>query len=125
MSAAGFTVPGLVARLGRRLPAPLVSLHFVAGLELARRLNWLSPPAELDGRSFAITIEDLGVRSSFMAVSYTHLQRLGVGGRIGHGHQERLAGGLAGRLGRGLPRAARPTRSSVVLSLSPAPARGR
>ena len=52
--------------LGRRLPAPLVSLHFVAGLELARRLNWLSPPAELDGRSFAITIEDLGVRSSFM-----------------------------------------------------------
>lgn len=66
MSAAGFTVPGLVARLGRRLPAPLVSLHFVAGLELARRLNWLSPPAELDGRSFAITIEDLGVRSSFM-----------------------------------------------------------
>lgn len=39
MSAAGFTVPGLVARLGRRLPAPLVSLHFVAGLELARRLN--------------------------------------------------------------------------------------
>lgn len=66
MSGAGFTVPGLVARLGRRLPAPLVSLHFVAGLELARRLNWLSPPAELDGRSFAITIEDLGVRSSFM-----------------------------------------------------------
>lgn len=66
MSRAGFTVPGLVARVGRRLPAPLVSLHFVAGLELARRLDWLSPPVELDGRSFAITVEDLGVRSSFM-----------------------------------------------------------
>nr|WP_315529429.1 SCP2 sterol-binding domain-containing protein [uncultured Achromobacter sp.] len=57
--------PALVARLGRRLPTPAVSLHFVAGLELARRLKWLSPPPELDGRSFAITIEDLGLRSAF------------------------------------------------------------
>ncbi|WP_348995145.1 SCP2 sterol-binding domain-containing protein [Achromobacter sp. HNDS-1] len=65
MSDSRFAVPGLVARLGRRLPAPLVSLHFVAGLELARRLNWLSPPPELEGRSFAITIEDLGLCSRF------------------------------------------------------------
>ncbi len=57
--------PGLLAKVGRRLPAPLVSVHFVAGLELARRFKWLSPPPELDGRSFAITIEDLGLRSSF------------------------------------------------------------
>lgn len=57
--------PALLARLGRRLPTPFVSLHFVAGLEVARRLKWLSPPPELDGRSFAITIEDLGLRSSF------------------------------------------------------------
>jgi len=57
--------PAWLARLGRRLPAPFVSLHFVAGLELSRRLNWLQPPAELDGRSFAITIEDLGLRSAF------------------------------------------------------------
>lgn len=57
--------PAWFARLGRRLPAPFVSLHFVAGLELARRLNWLQPPPELDGRSFAITIEDLGLRSAF------------------------------------------------------------
>ncbi|MGE6915371.1 ubiquinone anaerobic biosynthesis accessory factor UbiT [Achromobacter kerstersii] len=57
--------PGLLAKVGRRLPAPLVSMHFVAGLELARRLKWLSPPPELEGRSFAITIEDLGLRSSF------------------------------------------------------------
>jgi len=57
--------PGLLAKVGRRLPAPLVSMHFVAGLELARRLKWLSPPPELEGRSFAITIEDLGLRSRF------------------------------------------------------------
>ena len=57
--------PGLLAKVGRRLPAPLVSMHFVAGLELARRFKWLSPPPELEGRSFAITIEDLGLRSSF------------------------------------------------------------
>jgi len=61
--ALGFS--GLLAKVGRRLPAPLVSMHFVAGLELARRLKWLSPPPELEGRSFAITIEDLGLRSSF------------------------------------------------------------
>ena len=35
----------LLARLGRKLPAPLVSLHFTAGLELARRFKWLAPPA--------------------------------------------------------------------------------
>ena len=38
--------PALLARLGRKLPAPLVSLHFTAGLELARRFKWLAPPAE-------------------------------------------------------------------------------
>ena len=41
MSPAAFTLPSLVARLGRRVPAPLASLHFAAGLELARRLKWL------------------------------------------------------------------------------------
>lgn len=59
-------VPGVVAKLGRRLPATFVSLHFAAGLELARRLKWLTPPSELEGRSFAITVEDLGLRSSFV-----------------------------------------------------------
>ena len=57
--------PALLARLGRKPPAPLVSLHFTAGLELARRFKWLAPPAELDGRRFAITVEDLGLRSCF------------------------------------------------------------
>lgn len=59
-------LPPLLARLGRRVPPPLVSLHFVAGLELARRFKWLAPPPELEGRSFAITVEDLGLRSSFV-----------------------------------------------------------
>lgn len=65
MSAA-LNLPPLFATLGRRVPGALVSLHFVAGLELARRLKWLEPPAELEGRSFAITVEDLGLRSSFV-----------------------------------------------------------
>lgn len=64
MSAA-IVLPSALARIGRRLPTPLVSLHFVAGLELARRLKWLSPPEELEGRSFAITVEDLGLRNCF------------------------------------------------------------
>lgn len=59
-------LPPMLAKLGRRVPGPFVSLHFVAGLELARRLKWLEPPQELDGRSFAITVEDLGLRSSFV-----------------------------------------------------------
>ncbi|MDH1176536.1 SCP2 sterol-binding domain-containing protein [Achromobacter mucicolens] len=65
MSAA-LNLPPMFAKLGRRVPGQFVSLHFVAGLELARRLKWLEPPAELNGRSFAITVEDLGLRSSFV-----------------------------------------------------------
>ncbi|MGV2863071.1 ubiquinone anaerobic biosynthesis accessory factor UbiT [Achromobacter sp. ESBL13] len=58
-------IPAMFSALGRRVPPPLASLHMVAGLELARRFKWLAPPAELDGRTFAITIEDLGVRAGF------------------------------------------------------------
>ncbi|KGD86709.1 lipid carrier protein [Achromobacter sp. RTa] len=58
-------VPALFAKVGRRIPSPLVSMHCVAALELARRFKWLLPPQELDGRSFAITVEDLGLRSCF------------------------------------------------------------
>ena len=65
MSAA-LNLPPVLAKLGRRVPGPFVSLHFVAGLELARQLKWLEPRAELNGRSFAITVEDLGLRSSFV-----------------------------------------------------------
>ncbi|CAB3815755.1 ubiquinone anaerobic biosynthesis accessory factor UbiT [Achromobacter animicus] len=63
---APLTLPPMLAKLGKRVPGPFVSLHFVAGLELARRVKWLEPPAELNGRTFAITVEDLGLRSSFV-----------------------------------------------------------
>lgn len=63
---APLTLPPMLAKLGKRVAGPFVSLHFVAGLELARRLKWLEPPAELNGRTFAITVEDLGLRSSFV-----------------------------------------------------------
>ena len=65
MSAA-LNLPPMLAKLGKRVPGPFVSLHFVAGLEPARRFKWLEPPAELNGRTFAITVEDLGLRSSFV-----------------------------------------------------------
>ncbi|KRA01953.1 SCP2 domain-containing protein [Achromobacter sp. Root565] len=65
MSAA-LNLPPMLAKLGKCVPGPFVSLHFVAGLELARRFKWLEPPAELNGRTFAITVEDLGLRSSFV-----------------------------------------------------------
>lgn len=52
-------------RLASKLPSPLLSVQFALGLELARHLQWLSPPPELDGRSFAITFSDLGVRHTF------------------------------------------------------------
>lgn len=57
--------PEVLVRMARRLPVPLTSFPFVMGLDLARRLSWLAPPAELDGRRFAITVEDLGLRACF------------------------------------------------------------
>ncbi|MFC4159038.1 ubiquinone anaerobic biosynthesis accessory factor UbiT [Chitinimonas lacunae] len=56
--------PGL-AKLGRRLPPALLSLHFTAGLALAQRCRWLEPPPELNGRRFAIDVSDLGLRCLF------------------------------------------------------------
>lgn len=55
----------LLASLGKVLPPSLVSLHMSAGLELARRCRWLTPPPELNGRTFALTVSDMGLRSSF------------------------------------------------------------
>jgi predicted lipid carrier protein YhbT len=54
-----------LADIGRQLPPQFVSLHFVAALEFARHMQWLVPPAGLDGRSFAIRVEDLGLCSHF------------------------------------------------------------
>lgn len=57
--------PAMFVRFARRLPEPLTSLPFVLGLDAARRLSWLTPPPELEGRRFAITVEDLGLRACF------------------------------------------------------------
>ncbi|MEC5384880.1 SCP2 sterol-binding domain-containing protein [Uliginosibacterium sp. H3] len=54
-----------LASLGRHLPAGFVSAHLVAALEFARHMQWLQPPPQLDGRSFGISIEDLGLRCCF------------------------------------------------------------
>jgi predicted lipid carrier protein YhbT len=51
----------VLARVGRRLPTSFVSAHFVAALETARLGGWLLPPAALEGQTFAITVEDLGL----------------------------------------------------------------
>ncbi|SMC28403.1 Predicted lipid carrier protein YhbT, contains SCP2 domain [Andreprevotia lacus DSM 23236] len=55
----------VLARLGKRIPRPLLSLQLAGVLEAARLVGWLRPPAELDGRSFAITVHDLGLRHPF------------------------------------------------------------
>ncbi|WP_455275338.1 ubiquinone anaerobic biosynthesis accessory factor UbiT [Ralstonia thomasii] len=57
--------PAMLVRFARRLPEPLTSLPFVLGLDAARRLSWLTPPSELEGRRFSITVEDLGLRACF------------------------------------------------------------
>jgi len=57
--------PAALVRLARRLPVPLTSLPFVLGLDFARRLTWLTPPPELEGRRFALTVDDLGLRTCF------------------------------------------------------------
>ncbi|GCB05940.1 SCP2 domain-containing protein [Ralstonia sp. SET104] len=57
--------PEAFVRMARRLPVPLTSFPFVIGLDLARRLSWLTPPPELEGRRFAITVDDLGLRACF------------------------------------------------------------
>lgn len=51
--------------LGRHLPPLFVSAHIVAALELARHMQWLTPPATLDRHTFAIVIEDLSLRCCF------------------------------------------------------------
>lgn len=58
-------LPAGLVRVGQRIPGPILSLHAALGLELARKHLWLTPPAKLDGRSFAITVNDLGLRFAF------------------------------------------------------------
>ena len=66
----------LSSTVARCVPAPLLSLPFVAGLEVARGSRYLTPPEELNGRSFAITVSDFGMRHVFVAA-------MDVSGRIG------------------------------------------
>ena len=51
----------LLRRLGPHIPAPLPSLPFAIGLQLARHLRWLQPPAELLNRRFALRLSDIGL----------------------------------------------------------------
>lgn len=58
-------LPGSLGEIAKCVTTPIISLHFVAGLEIARHLAWLIPPPELNGRRFAITVSDLRLRSVF------------------------------------------------------------
>lgn len=58
-------LPAILGRIGPRIPQPLLSLPFAAGLEIARRQRWLTPPAELHGRRFSLCIADLGIELRF------------------------------------------------------------
>ncbi len=50
------------ATFGAVVPPALLSPTLCAVLELARLGCWLQPPAELEGRSVALTLTDLGLR---------------------------------------------------------------
>lgn len=58
----------LIARLHRRLPAPVQAAPFVLALESARRAGWLQPPPALDGHGFLLVVEDLGLDLRFRCV---------------------------------------------------------
>src|SRR3546814_5883936 len=58
-------ITATLSRLDRLLPAPLVSAHFALGLEIARHFKWLQPPAEIEGKRFAIKSADPGLPRCF------------------------------------------------------------
>jgi predicted lipid carrier protein YhbT len=61
-----FRFPAPFAKLGRILPAPLAGAPLMLMLELARRRQWLLAPESLYGKTFQITVEDFGLRLSFI-----------------------------------------------------------
>ena len=65
MILADFRFPAVVSKIGRLIPSPVASLPLIAMLELARRREWLLAPETLYGKSFLLTIEDLGVQMRF------------------------------------------------------------
>lgn len=61
-----FRFPAVFRKIGQHIPAPIASLPLLAMLELARRREWLLAPDTLYGKSFLITIEDLGLQLKFV-----------------------------------------------------------
>lgn len=57
--------PQALARLGQRLPQWPHGCAAALGLELARRAGWLQPPEELEGKRFALVVQDLGMECRF------------------------------------------------------------
>ena len=62
-----FTLPGFVAQLGARLPQWPHSLSLVCGLNIARKLGVMPVDtlAELDGRTFRVSVLDTGGVADF------------------------------------------------------------
>jgi O2-independent ubiquinone biosynthesis accessory factor UbiT len=55
----------LFTRVHRHMPAPMRAAPLVVALEAMRRAGWLEPPAALDGRTFSLTVEDIGLEVRF------------------------------------------------------------
>ena len=62
-----FVLPGFIARIGSRLPQWPHSLSLVCGLNLARKLGVLPEDvlAEIDGRTFRVSVLDTGGIADF------------------------------------------------------------
>jgi O2-independent ubiquinone biosynthesis accessory factor UbiT len=59
---------GLMSRVHRHMPAPARALPFVLAVEAMRRSGWLEPPAALNGHTFRLTVEDIGLEVRFRCV---------------------------------------------------------
>jgi len=55
----------MMTRVHRHMPAPMRAAPLVVALEAMRRAGWLEPPAALDGRTFALTVDDIGLEVLF------------------------------------------------------------
>ena len=66
MSLSNFRFPAFFSKIGKHIPSEIASLPLLAMLELARRREWLLAPETLDGKSFLISIEDLGLQLKFI-----------------------------------------------------------
>lgn len=61
----GLNVNAVLTRVHRHMPAPMRAAPLVMALEAMRRAGWLAPPAALDGRTFSLTVDDLGLEVRF------------------------------------------------------------